>query len=149
MSSSLCPRRRFLAVVARGGAVAGAACLGIGCGSSLSGSYDGGNVSQLQVGDLAAISTGPLAVGRDAGGVYAMTLICTHAGCDMATDGHVSAAGVSCDCHGSEFDVNGNRIAGPAQAPLQHYQVTVDASRAITIDTDVPVVETTRTVVAA
>ena len=149
MSSPPCPRRRFLEVVAQGGVLAGAACLGVGCGISLSGTYAAGNVSQIQVGSLQAISSGPLAIGRDAMGVYAMTLICTHQGCDMATDGTVTSQGVSCNCHGSQFDVNGNRLAGPAQLPLDHYPVTIDSTGAMTINTDAPVVETTRTAVPA
>jgi cytochrome b6-f complex iron-sulfur subunit len=150
MSSSSCTRRRFLSVVAHGGALAGAAALGAGCGvGNPTGSYAAGNVSALQVGTLQAISAGPLALGRDAEGVYAMTLICTHAGCDMASDGSVSASGVICDCHGSRFDANGNPLSGPAQSPLEHYEVTIDGTGAITIDADVTVGETTRTAVPA
>jgi Rieske Fe-S protein len=147
MSSPPCHRRRFLAVVARGGVLAGAASLGVGCGSSLSGTYPAGTVSQLQVGELLAISGAPLAIGRDSGGVYAMTLICTHAGCDMASQGAVSSQGVACYCHGSQFDVNGNAISGPARSSLEHYEVTVDAAGALTINADVTVAETTRTAV--
>jgi len=149
MSSPLSPRRRFLQVVAQGGALAGAACLGVGCGTGLSGTYAAGNVSAVAVDTLQAISAGPLAIGRDAGGLYAMTLICTHAGCDMASQGSVSFQGVSCNCHGSQFDANGNRLAGPAQSPLEHYEVTIDTAGAITINADVSVVETTRTAVPA
>ncbi len=149
MSSPLCPRRRFLQVVAQGGAVAGATALGVGCGSGLSGTYAAGDVSTLQVGSLQAISAGPLAIGRDADGVYAMTLICTHAGCDMATQGQVSSQGVSCFCHGSQYDVDGNRLSGPAQSPLQHYAVAIDTAGAMTIDADTPVAEATRTAVPA
>lgn len=150
MSSLPCPRRRFLAVVAHGGVLAGAAAaLGVGCGTGLSGTYAAGNVSQLQVGELLAISGGPLAIGRDAGGVYAMTLICTHAGCDMASQGAVSSQGIVCYCHGSQFDVNGNPTGGPARSALEHYEVTVDAAGAITINADATVAETTRTAVTA
>jgi nitrite reductase/ring-hydroxylating ferredoxin subunit len=150
MSNPLCPRRRFLAVVAQGGALCGAASLGLGCGGlSLSGTYPAGNVSQLPVDTLQAVTGEPLAIGRDSGGVYAMTLVCTHDGCDIATDGTVSFQGVTCSCHGSRFDANGNVLQGPAQSPLQHYQVAIDASGAITVDASVSVVETTRTAVPA
>jgi Rieske Fe-S protein len=133
-------------MIAHGGAVAGALKLGLGCGSaaSLHGSYSVGNVSSLGVGDLVADADAPLAVGRDAGGIWAMTLICTHAGCDMATDGSVSASGVVCNCHGSRFDENGNVLSGPARSPLSHFQVTLTAAGDITVDTDITVSETTR-----
>jgi nitrite reductase/ring-hydroxylating ferredoxin subunit len=148
MSNDFKSRRRFLEVVAQSGVVAGAACLGVGCSSAVGGTHTGGSVAQLGVGELMVASSGPFALGRDSGGVYAMTLICTHRSCDMSVQGAVSSAGVFCYCHGSEFDANGNPVAGPAGAPLQHYQVTIDASGTITINGDVPVAESARTPVS-
>jgi Rieske Fe-S protein len=150
MPESPCRRRRFLQVVAQGGVLAGAASLGVGCGGGgPSGSYAAGNVSQLAVGALQSVSGGPVAVGRDAGGVYAMTLICTHEGCDMSTQGTITTSTVICLCHGSSFDTVGNPISGPARTALQHFQVTIDAAGAITVDADVPVAESTRVAVKA
>jgi Rieske Fe-S protein len=141
MSGRPC-RRRFLEVVAQGGVLAGAAGLGLGCGTpSLSGTYSAGNVSQLAMGQLTAVSSGPLAIGLDAGGIWAMSVICTHAGCEA----NVETTGVICPCHGSLFDQQGNVLSGPARSALQHYQVTVDAAGAISVDTSVPVSESTRT----
>jgi cytochrome b6-f complex iron-sulfur subunit len=147
MSHESRSRRRFLQVVANGGALAGAATLGFACSSlpGLSGSYAAGNVSRLQVGELLALSDGPVAVGRDKNGVYAMTLICTHRGCDMSSQGAVSSQGIVCYCHGSTFDVNGNPTGGPAGSPLQHYEVTIDAAGAMTVNGDAPVSADTRT----
>ncbi len=149
MSSQVCHRRRFLQVVAGGSVLAGAASLGVGCGGALSGTYDGGNVSSVPVGSLTALSSAPLAVGRDAQGVYAMSLVCTHAGCEMNGQGSVSPQGIACFCHGSQFDANGNVLRGPASSPLQHYQVTIDTAGAISIDADVSVDEATRTPVTS
>jgi Rieske Fe-S protein len=141
MSARPC-RRRFLQVVARGGVLAGAAGLGVGCGGpSLSGTYAAGNVSQLQMGQLTGVSSGPLAVGLDSGGVWAMSLICPHAGCEAS----ITASGATCPCHGSQFDDQGNVLRGPAQSGLTHYQVTVDGTGAISVNTDVTVSESTRT----
>jgi Rieske Fe-S protein len=147
MSNDSTSRRRFLAVVTQGSLALGTARLGVGCSSSsgIGGKYAAGNVSTLQVGDLRVAPSGPLAIGRDAGGVYAMTLICTHNACDMSTRGAVSSQGVVCNCHGSQFDVDGNPVSGPAHTPLQHYEVTIDASGNMTIDGDVEVSESTRT----
>ena len=48
---------------------------------------------------------------------------CTHVGCPaQATSG-----GFSCPCHGSQYDVQGNRIAGPAVRPLDRFQWEVRA----------------------
>jgi cytochrome b6-f complex iron-sulfur subunit len=149
MSADPRTRRRFLKMVAQGGALAGAASLGVGCSGAggLGGSYAAGNVSAFPVGTLQALSSGPVAVGHDAGGVYAMSLICTHAGCDIGLRGTVSASGVVCNCHGSRFDPQGNPLAGPARGPLEHFEVTVDTAGAIAVNTDVVVAASVRVAV--
>jgi Rieske Fe-S protein len=43
------------------------------------------------------------------------SLTCTHLGCRVE---RVSSGGFACPCHGSRFAADGNRTAGPAQAPL-------------------------------
>jgi cytochrome b6-f complex iron-sulfur subunit len=106
-----------------------------------------GNVSDLAVGSLNVVPGNALAIGRDAGGVYAMTLVCTHAQCDIATDGSVSAQGVVCGCHGSEFNANGAVLHGPAQAPLEHFAVTIDSTGEITVDASQTVDASARTAV--
>ncbi|HVY48376.1 MAG TPA: Rieske (2Fe-2S) protein [Minicystis sp.] len=131
-------RRHFLTVLATGGAALGAVCLGAGgcLAGGPSGKIPAGNVKDLAVPSLQAVQGESVAIGRDEGGVYAMTLICTHASCDMATQGEVTAHGVLCSCHGSEFSPNGAVVVGPANAPLEHFLVTVDAGGNITIDAD-------------
>jgi Rieske Fe-S protein len=94
---------------------------------------------------LEAVGNVAVAVGRDAGGLYAMTLTCTHAGCNMAMQGNVSASGVVCNCHGSRFNVTGAVTQGPAQDPLTHFAVTVDASGTITVHGDQTVASSVRT----
>jgi nitrite reductase/ring-hydroxylating ferredoxin subunit len=145
MSARPRTRRRFLEMVAQGGALASAASLGVGCGAGgLGGTYAAGNVSAFPAGTLRAFSSDPVAVGHDAGGIYAMSLICTHAGCNIAMQGAVSASGVVCNCHGSRFDAQGNRLAGPARTPLDHLAVTIDASGAVTVNGDLVVAASVR-----
>jgi len=139
MSATTSPRRRFLQVIAQGGALAGAASLGLGCGNGPAGIYDAGAVSAVPVGALHQVGSAPLAIGHDEGGLYAMTLICPHANCDMGSQGAVSPSGVVCYCHGSSFDVTGGVLNGPAHDPLEHYAVTVSAAGEITVDADTPV----------
>ncbi|HEY4122074.1 MAG TPA: Rieske (2Fe-2S) protein [Byssovorax sp.] len=139
-------RRRFLQVMATGTAATACAALGVSCGASgPSGPIAAGNVSSVANPSLTAISGEEVALGRDDGGLYAMTLVCTHASCDMETQGSVSVSGVTCSCHGSRFDANGDVLVGPANAPLEHFEVTVDASGAITINADSVVDASTRT----
>jgi cytochrome b6-f complex iron-sulfur subunit len=145
MSSDRSSRRRFLEVVAHGGAVAGAACLGVACGpgGGLGGVIDAGNVSALSVGSLQAVSSVALAVGRDAQGVYAMSLICPHEGCESS----VSGTGVYCACHGSQFDADGNVLRGPARTALDHFPLTIGATGEISVDTSKTVDTSTRVAV--
>jgi len=105
--------------------------------------FNAGNVSQFSTGDLAAVGNGA-AVGRDSGGIYAMSTICTHAGCDMSRYGSVDSSGMYCSCHGSQFDTNGDVTRGPAGRAENHYQVTVTGSGDIYVDTTQTVSQDTR-----
>ncbi len=115
----------------------------IACGPPF-GLVSAGNASALAVGDVKTVPGASVAIARDAQGVYAMTLICTHEGCDISQEGTVGSNGITCDCHGSQFDTNGNVVVGPAVSPLQHYQVTADASGNLTVDGNSPVSSSTR-----
>lgn len=127
-------RRRFLAVA--GAAAAAGGCSAPAAAPAQVGDVQAGTVSDLAVGSLVVVGTEPVCIGRDAAGVYAMTLTCTHAGCDMGQRGTVSAQGLFCGCHGSEFDADGNVTRGPATQPLDHFAVTADASGNLTIHGD-------------
>lgn len=73
-------------------------------------------------------------VARDANGVYAMSAVCTHAGCLLDDGSDKIASGLSCPCHGSTFDGNGSVTNGPARSPLQHYVVTIATDGSMTVD---------------
>ncbi len=124
------------AAVATGGAA-------VACGPPF-GVVSAGNASALAVGDLKVVPGAAAAIGRDQNGVYALTLVCTHQGCDMSTQGTVDSSGIFCDCHGSRFDAQGNVLQGPAQSALQHYRVTADAQGNLTVDGNAPVSASTR-----
>ena len=144
--SRVLDRRRFLAVA---GSSAGAALVAgavAGCGDKSSapfGKVAAGNVSTLATGAVMVI--GNAVIARDAGGIYAMTGVCTHMGCTVHDVSHDLANGLRCPCHGSSYDPNGVVIGGPAPAPLQHYAVTIAADGSLTIDGDRPVPAATRT----
>jgi Rieske Fe-S protein len=122
-----------------------ASCLPGGSGGATGGIVDGGAASDFPVGDLAAVPGEGVAVGRDADGFYALSTICTHQGCDMASQGSVSTNGLFCACHGSRFDPNGVVLQGPAHQDLPHYAVTIDDQGTIQIDTDTEVSASDRT----
>ena len=141
--------RRHLLVLA--GSSTGAAMLATlpGCGnptgSPITGPVSAGNVSALAVGTLLVMSN--FVVARDAGGVYAMSAVCTHAGCLLDDGAATIAAGLSCPCHGSLFDGDGAVVVGPARTPLPHYLVTVATDGSITVDGSQPVAADVRTAV--
>jgi Rieske Fe-S protein len=115
-------------------AAAACACNNEGDGSPASfGDVPAGNVKDLPVGILSVVSGAPAIIGRDDGGLYAMTITCTHQGCDVEPNGNGPSATLDCPCHGSQFDRNGAVRRGPAGSPLTHYAVDVDASGNVTI----------------
>jgi nitrite reductase/ring-hydroxylating ferredoxin subunit len=137
-------RRYFLKVL-------GATALGglAGCGEEggvgeASGPVAAGKVDDYAVGSLRAHPDQPIAVGRDDAGFYALTTICTHAQCDMRKDGSVNEKGLSCSCHGSQFDRTGVVQPGSvARASLRHYRVGI-TDGAITVFAGEDVAASTR-----
>ena len=114
--------------------VLGAALPGCGVptGSPPTGPVEAANVSALAIGTMITMSN--IVVARDANGIYAMSAVCTHAGCLLEDSGQTISAGLYCQCHGSMFDGDGAVIRGPARASLQHYAVTIAADGTITVD---------------
>ncbi|MES1205541.1 MAG: Rieske (2Fe-2S) protein [Pseudomonadota bacterium] len=140
-------RRQLLVLVgASAGAAAAVVALpacGPATGSPPTGPVVVGNVSALPVGTMLVMSN--VVVARDAGGVYAMSAVCTHAGCLLDESSHTITDGLSCPCHGSVFDGAGNVTRGPARTPLQHYAVTIASDGTVTVDGNQPVSASTRT----
>ena len=63
---------------------------------------------------------GGVAVFRDAGGVFAISTVCTHLGCIVRH----SADGFECPCHGSRFAHDGTVLQGPAPQSLRWLEVS-------------------------
>jgi Rieske Fe-S protein len=111
-----------------------AAACGAKSGSPVAfGDVSAGNVKNLPVGALLPVSSEPVFIGRDQNGVYALTSTCTHQGCDVSVQGSGDSAVLFCPCHRSEFDRNGAVLQGPANSPLAHFAVEIDAMGNITI----------------
>jgi len=139
-------RRRFLSIAGSSASAVLLAGTVPACGASDGppfGKVAAGNVSALPVGKLLVM--GNLIVARDAGGLYAMTAICTHMGCIVRNVSQSVDSPIHCPCHGSMYDGNGAVTQGPAPRPLQHYAVTVAADGTLTVDGGQPVSAETRT----
>ncbi len=74
---------------------------------------DGAKIVRMDKKAIAVVRTGE-------GQVRAFSAVCTHLGCivQYVPDKRV----FHCNCHGSEFDLTGKNISGPAPAPLQPYR---------------------------
>jgi nitrite reductase/ring-hydroxylating ferredoxin subunit len=66
-----------------------------------------------------------LALMRDDGGFYALSLVCTHLGCTVT----VTEDDLACPCHGSRFDRQGKVLKGPADRSLERLKVEVRGER--------------------
>jgi Rieske Fe-S protein len=113
-----------------------------GCGDPSvdvpSGPVAAGNTRDLSGGNLRV--TGNVAVGRDTGGIYAMSAVCTHAGCPT----RAASEGLFCGCHGSVFDKNGEVLRGPARSALPHFKVELAPDGSITVQAGMTVAPDTR-----
>jgi nitrite reductase/ring-hydroxylating ferredoxin subunit len=125
----------------------GVACQGlVGCGGAavVPPIVAAGAASDVAINTLRAVPGAPAAIGRDGGGIFSISLVCTHSGCDISQDGSVTPSRITCDCHNSIFDGQGNVLRGPARSALPHLAVTVDAAGQLTIHGDQVVPASTR-----
>lgn len=71
----------------------------------------------------------PVIVVHTVGGQFkAFSARCTHLGCVVQFKGDEGPPHFDCNCHGSQFDMNGMNIAGPAPKPLSPLKVTIEES---------------------
>jgi cytochrome b6-f complex iron-sulfur subunit len=69
---------------------------------------------------------------RDQKGIYALISICTHLGCTPIW--HSTENRIKCPCHGSNFLVDGQNVAGPAPSPLFRAAISLDLAGNIMVD---------------
>ncbi len=135
-------RREALAAAAK--AMFGVTVVGIalpaleGCGvGSLTGLGGGPTATQFDVTRLTqdgqALVTSangpdgaPVLIVREAADSFlALSMMCTHAACIV---GAPRSGVLTCPCHGSQYDMKGQVLRGPAFRPLARYSVTYNAA---------------------
>ncbi|MBF0542116.1 MAG: ubiquinol-cytochrome c reductase iron-sulfur subunit [Nitrospirae bacterium] len=89
-----------------------------------------GKVEDFPVDSSKIISDRNVMVSRDAEGIYAISLVCTHLGCIVAP----SESGYKCPCHGSVYDVLGNVLGGPAPKGLNWFEVSLSPTGKLLVD---------------
>jgi Rieske Fe-S protein len=79
--------------------------------------------------------TAPILIERRSARDYvALSMMCTHEGCPVKPPvGGI----IKCPCHGSQYDLDGKVLQGPAQFPLARYEVSYRSrSRRLTVRRD-------------
>ena len=79
---------------------------------------------------------------RDNGGLFALTSICTHAGCTNSF--RAGSNDFRCPCHGATFSFIGDATRAPAFSPLDHYALCIDNDGSVAFDTGTTVGQGTR-----
>ena len=97
-----------------------------------------GSPGDFQDHGLHPVGTGKLIdrvlVGHDCGGLYALRALCPHMGCTLALESLLSEDGVTCGCHGSQFDLQGRVIKGPAKKDLAPEAIVLGCDGLLYID---------------
>ena len=68
-------------------------------------------------------NTRVLVVRDTEGQLHAVSAICTHMGCSIRFEAARSEGHLACNCHESEFSLNGENLNGPATRPLAKYHI--------------------------
>jgi len=75
-------------------------------------------------------------VAREAQGFYALSAVCTHLGCLTAWKPELGI--IACPCHGSKFNRDGTKIAGPAPRPLPWLRMWLSDDGDLMVDRSSP-----------
>lgn len=133
-------RKDFISSIGKAAFIAGISGIAAACSKS-SGTPSGGNQGggTLITADLSSeiLSIGSAKSGRGAilirtgsgntaSDFTALSLTCTHQGCTINYD--QSTEEFKCPCHGSEFDINGNVLQGPASSPLTKFKISISGN---------------------
>jgi cytochrome b6-f complex iron-sulfur subunit len=144
----LLSRRYFLEVI-------GAGAIGIAAVGSvvLTGAYLSPNVvkeppTRFKAGRPEDFPPGSVSLDKDQkvfivrakqGYFYSLSAVCTHLGC--ITNWKEEEGIVACPCHGSKFDRDGTKIAGPAPRSLPRFAMSLDDQGQLVVDKSVVVGE--------
>lgn len=99
-----------------------------------------GSPADFPVGELTPLADGPVFIGRDEGGLFALSAVCTHLGCTVARSGE----GLACPCHGSRFAADGINLAGPAARPLPYLALQFNQDGLVEVNLEAVVESTFR-----
>jgi len=99
-----------------------------------------GSVNDYTPGTIKFIGKAKAFVIADENGIYAISAICTHAGCIIDSAGNK----FQCPCHGSGFDLTGKVLEGPATKDLSWFKLELDKDNNLILDTSETVTYSTK-----
>lgn len=94
--------------------------------------FRAGNPDLYPINTVSYIESQEVYIVRTEQGFYAVSAICTHLGCITAW--HPEHNLIECPCHGSKFERDGTRVAGPAPRPLPHFSITLTTTGELLVD---------------
>jgi cytochrome b6-f complex iron-sulfur subunit len=94
--------------------------------------FDAGPVADLPQGSRTVIAEAQAVLLHDAGGFRALSLVCPHLGCQVEP----RADDFTCPCHGSRFNLRGERLHGPAPRGLRALRLEIDGAGHAIVHTD-------------
>ncbi len=99
--------------------------------------FSAGAPEAIAVGSVVTNVEQSVYVIRLAEGFRALSAVCTHLGCitRFQPDRNI----IACPCHGSQFTLAGDVVAGPAPRPLRWLQMSLSEKGELIVDTAVEV----------
>lgn len=80
-------------------------------------------LSEIKVGDVVTVRDGKFYLTRSEEGLIALYWKCVHLGCTVPWN--AGAGKFVCPCHGSVYDIHGDKVAGPAPRALDTMEITI------------------------
>jgi len=94
-----------------------------------------GELSKFPIGSRIVIEGRGIEIVRERDGMHAISLVCTHLGCLIKPVENDPDVGYMCPCHGSTFAHKGEVQGGPAPKDLPWYEMFMDNTGALVVDT--------------
>jgi len=110
---------------------------GVACTTTM---IDVGAASSFTTNTPVYVSSAKCFIVRDAGGLFAVSARCTHAGVTVG----ISGSKYLCPAHGAQFQFNGAIISGPVSSPLSHYAMCNTTNGHVAVETSMVVSSTQR-----
>ena len=94
-----------------------------------------GELSTFPIGSRIVIEGRGIEIVREKDGIHAVSLVCTHLGCLLKPVLNDPEVGYACPCHGSTFAPKGEVLGGPAPRDLPWYEIYMDHTGTLVVDT--------------